>query len=226
MIGTLYIVATPIGNLNDFSNRAVEIFKSVDIIACEDTRQTKKLLSYYKVKTSTISYHTWNEIDRSVELCKKILDGMNIALVSDAGTPCISDPGFRLVREAHRNQIKVSPIPGSSSLLSALSISGLPSDKFFFEGFLPKKKGRKKRLDFLNNIGSTVILFESPYRILKTLNDINHVMGDRYVTLCRELTKKFEEVETRKVVKLIKKYENIKAKGEFVIIISKEGYQL
>ena len=226
MNGILYIVATPIGNLGDFSFRAVDVLKSVDFIATEDTRQTKKLLNHYDIDTAMVSYHEWNEVERAKELCEQILAGKSIAIVTDAGTPCISDPGFRILREAQNQQIKVCPIPGANASVSALSVSGLPSDKFYFEGFLPKKKGRKTRFEFLSTLDASIILYESPHRILKTLKDIRNYMGNRFVSISRELTKKFEEVETKLVEELIQKYEGKKAKGEFVITIAKEGFEL
>ena len=226
MSGTLFIVATPIGNLGDISFRAVEILNSVDLIATEDTRQTKKLIYHYDIRTKMVAYHEWNEISRAVELCQQIKKGMSIALVTDAGTPCISDPGFRIVREAQKQNLMVRTIPGASAVISALSVSGLPSDHFFFEGFLPKKKGRKTRFEFLRNLEASIILYESPHRILKTLKDIQDYLGNRFVSISRELTKKFEEVETKPVLELIQKYEGKKAKGEFVIIIAKEGFIL
>jgi len=224
--GILYIVSTPIGNLGDFSFRAVEILNSVDLIATEDTRQTKKLLNHYSIDAKMVSYHEWNEIERGIELCGFINDGKNVALVTDAGTPCISDPGFRIVREAQRQQIKVNSIPGANAAISALSVSGLPSDHFYYEGFLPKKKGRKTRFELLKQLDVSIIIYESPHRILKTLIDIQMYLGNRYVSVSRELTKKFEEIETKLVDELIQKYEEKKAKGEFVIIIAKEGFQL
>ena len=226
MSGILYIVSTPIGNLGDFSFRAVEILNSVDLIATEDTRQTKKLLNHYSIDAKMVSYHEWNEIERGIELCGFINDGKNVALVTDAGTPCISDPGFRIVREAQRQQIKVNSIPGANAAISALSVSGLPSDHFYYEGFLPKKKGRKTRFELLKQLDVSIIIYESPHRILKTLTDIQMYLGNRYVSVSRELTKKFEEIETKLVDELIQKYEGKKAKGEFVIIIAKEGFQL
>jgi 16S rRNA (cytidine1402-2'-O)-methyltransferase len=225
-MGFLYIVATPIGNLGDLTYRAVEILKNVDIIATEDTRQTKKLLNQYSIDSKMVSYHEWNEIGRAIELCSEIQDGKSIALVTDAGTPCISDPGFRIVREAQKQKIKVRTIPGANAGISALSISGLPSDSFFFDGFLPKKKGRKTRFEFLSTLDCSIILYESPHRILKTLTDIHNYLGNRFVSISRELTKKFEETETKQIVEFIDKYENKKAKGEFVIIIAKEGFSL
>ena len=226
MSGILYIVSTPNGNLGDFSFRAVEILNSVDLIATEDTRQTKKLLNHYSIDAKMVSYHEWNEIERGIELCGFINDGKNVALVTDAGTPCISDPGFRIVREAQRQQIKVNSIPGANAAISALSVSGLPSDHFYYEGFLPKKKGRKTRFELLKQLDVSIIIYESPHRILKTLTDIQMYLGNRYVSVSRELTKKFEEIETKLVDELIQKYEEKKAKGEFVIIIAKEGFQL
>ncbi len=225
-MGILYIVATPIGNLGDLTFRAVELLNEVDIIATEDTRQTKKLLNHYAIDSKMVSYHEWNEIERAIELCNEIQNGKSIALVTDAGTPCISDPGFRIVRQAQKQNIKIRTIPGANAGISALSISGLPSDSFFFDGFLPKKKGRKTRLEFLSTLDCSIILYESPHRILKTLIDIHNYLGNRFVSISRELTKKFEEVETKQIIELIDKYENKKAKGEFVLIIAKEGFIL
>ena len=162
MLGSLYIVSTPIGNLSDISNRAIDVLNDVDLIAAEDTRITKKILSIYKIKNQIITYNNFNEINRSKKILELLLEGNKIALVSDSGTPCISDPGYRIVNLALLNDIKVLSIPGPSSAISALSISGLPTDKFYFEGFLPKKKGLKKRLDFLSNLDATIIIFESP----------------------------------------------------------------
>ncbi len=225
-MGFLYIVATPIGNLGDLTFRAVELLNEVNIIATEDTRQTKKLLNHYEINSKMVSYHEWNEIERAIELCNEIQNGKSIALVTDAGTPCISDPGFRIVRQAQKQNIKIRTIPGANAGISALSISGLPSDSFFFDGFLPKKKGRKTRFEFLSTLDCSIILYESPHRILKTLTDIHYYLGNRFVSISRELTKKFEEVETKQIIELIGKYENKKAKGEFVLIIAKEGYTL
>ena len=172
MAGNLYIVSTPIGNLDDISSRALEILNSVDLIAAEDTRITKKLLNHYDIKNNFITYNNFNENNKYFSLLEKLKANKNIALVSDAGTPCISDPGYKIVNAAKIEGINVITIPGPTSVIAALSISGLPSDKFYFEGFLPKKKGRNKRLNYLSELDSTIIIFESPRRVVKTLNDI------------------------------------------------------
>ncbi len=227
MPGTLYVVATPIGNLSDTSQRAIDTLSNVDLIAAEDTRITKRLLNHFEIENRCISYHDKNEQYRAQELVESLLDGNSIALVSDAGTPCISDPGYRVVHSAHLNNIEVVSIPGPSAVVSALSISGLPTDCFFFEGFLPKKKGRKTRFEFLNSLESSVVIYESPMRVNKTLNDIAMYMGeDRIITVCREITKKFEETVMGTVAEAISYFSEKTPKGEFVLVIAKEGYKL
>lgn len=226
MSGVLYVVSTPIGNLNDISHRAIDILTAVDFIASEDTRHTRNLLNHYSINTKLVSYHEWNEEKRCEEFMHQISIGKVIALVTDAGTPCISDPGFRIVRMFKKNGLEVKTVPGPNAAISALSISGLPTDSFYFEGFLPKKKGRKSRIEFLKTLDCSIILFESPHRIQKTLSDIHQNMGKRFVSVCRELTKKFEEVETGSINELIIKYQNRIPKGEFVIIIAKNGFEL
>ena len=223
MKGTLYVIATPIGNLDDISLRAVEILSHADIIAAEDTRTTKKILNKYGVKNRMISYNDNNEISKTEMLIESLELGKTVALVSDAGTPCISDPGYRIVKKAQELSIVVKSVPGPSSVVAALSISGLPSNRFFFEGFLPKKKGRKKRIEYLKEIDETVIIFESPYRVNKTLLDIYNIIGDRYVTICREMTKIHEETIYGRLSKLVDIFTDKKNKGEFVILISKDG---
>jgi len=227
LLGKLYIVSTPIGNLGDISFRCIEVLKTVDTIACEDTRITKKILHYYDIKKNLITYNSINENKEESRLIARMSKGEQIALVSDAGTPCISDPGYRLVHGCHLDNIEVISIPGPSSVISALSISGLPTDSFYFSGFLPRKKGRKTKFEFLTHLPTTVIIYESPYRVLKTLKDIHYYMGDRIISVCREITKMYEEVILDSVSSIINKFEakdNIK--GEFVIVISKEGYIL
>jgi 16S rRNA (cytidine1402-2'-O)-methyltransferase len=225
--GTLYVVATPIGNLSDTSQRAIDTLSNVDLIAAEDTRITKRLLNHFEIENRCISYHDKNEQYRAQELVESLLDGNSIALVSDAGTPCISDPGYRVVHLAHLNNLEVVSISGPSAVISALSISGLPTDRFFFEGFLPKKKGRKTRFEFLNSLESSVVIYESPMRVNKTLNDIAMYMGeDRIITVCREITKKFEETVMGTVAEAISYFSEKKPKGEFVLVIAKEGYKL
>ena len=225
MQGTLYIVSTPIGNLSDISFRALEILEEVDLIAAEDSRITKRLLNNYKIKNSFIAYNNYNENKRYFDLIEKLKDGKNIALVSDAGTPCISDPGYKVVNTAKILGINVVTIPGASSVIAALSISGLPSDKFFFEGFLPKKKGRNKRFDFLASLDCTIIIFESPRRILKTLNDIFNNLGNRVIGLCKELTKLHENVKIGYVENIISEgLDSIK--GEYIILVANKKYKI
>ncbi|MFQ6618968.1 MAG: 16S rRNA (cytidine(1402)-2'-O)-methyltransferase, partial [Fidelibacterota bacterium] len=192
--GILYIVATPIGNLMDITMRALEVLKEVDYIVAEDTRHTVRLLNHYDIKNRLTSYHDYNKVQKSKWIIDKLQKGDNIALVSDAGTPGISDPAFYIVREAIKNGYKVTSIPGPTAFVSALVISGLPTDRFVFEGFLPRRKGRKKRLDQLREENRTIILYESPHRLKKTLAELYSYLGDREIAIARELTKKFEEV--------------------------------
>ena len=194
MSGTLYVVATPIGNLEDITFRAVRILGEVDRIACEDTRQTRKLLDRYSIATPLVSYHEHNEQSRSDELLRDLLAGKSIALVSDAGTPLIADPGYRLVRKARQQGVRVTPVPGPSALLVALSASGLATDAFLFGGFVPPKKSqRRKLLEELKTSQATLVFYEAPHRILETLDDVAEVLGDRPIVLARELTKIHEE---------------------------------
>ncbi|HXF38482.1 MAG TPA: 16S rRNA (cytidine(1402)-2'-O)-methyltransferase [Blastocatellia bacterium] len=194
MAGTLYIVATPIGNLEDITLRALRVLKEADLIACEDTRHTRKLLAHYQIATPTISYHEHNERERSVELVKKLEAGQNIAVVSDAGTPLISDPGFRVVREAIERSISVVPIPGPSALIAALSVAGLPEREFTFVGFLPARRtARRARLAELAGVGSTLIFYEAPHRIKDTIDDARELLGNRDCVVAREVTKLHEE---------------------------------
>ncbi|HSP66430.1 MAG TPA: 16S rRNA (cytidine(1402)-2'-O)-methyltransferase, partial [Bryobacteraceae bacterium] len=194
MPASLYLVATPIGNLEDITLRALRVLKEADVIACEDTRQTGKLLAHFGIDKPTVSYHEHNEAARALELVAKIEAGASIALVSDAGTPLVSDPGYRLVEAAIGAGIPVVPIPGASALLSGLSAAGLPTDAFRFGGFLPPKSGqRKKALEELRGEGGTLVFYEAPHRILDTLSDVSEVYGERPVVVARELTKLHEE---------------------------------
>ena len=194
MEGTLYIVATPIGNLEDVTLRALRILKEVDLIACEDTRHSRKLLAHYQITKSTVSHHEHNERERGSELIKKLEAGQNIALVSDAGTPLISDPGSWIVQEAIDRGIRVVPIPGPSAFVTALAASGLPCDTFAFIGFLPARRGqRRTRLKELAGLQSTLIFYEAPHRIVQTIHDLRDVFGDRKCVVARELTKVHEE---------------------------------
>src|SRR6266404_419101 len=195
MPGTLYVVSTPIGNLEDITHRAIRVLGEVDLIACEDTRHTRKLLDRYGITTKTISYHEHNEQERSQELIDLLAGGTNLAVVSDAGTPGISDPGFRLVRLAIARELSVVPVPGPSALITALVASGLPTDEFFFGGFLPARSGaRQARLKALRSIPSTLIFYEAPHRLAATLSDAYEILGERQAVVARELTKLHEEI--------------------------------
>lgn len=218
--GTLYIVATPIGNLKDITLRAIEVLKSVDLVLCEDTRITGKLLNHFEISKKMVVVSDFNEEQRVQEVISNLKNGMNIALVSDAGTPLVSDPGFKIAREAIVRKIGVETIPGPSAAIAALTISGLPTDKFMFIGYLSKKDGKRRiQLEDLKNVSdvvkTTFIIFESPYRIVKTLNSIEEVLGDIDIVVCRELTKLHQEILRGKVSDVSS---TIKPKGEFVIL--------
>ena len=219
-MGTLFIVATPIGNLEDITFRAVRILSEVDLIAAEDTRRSKILLTKYDINTPMTSYHKFNIKSKTPHLIKLLEQGKKIALVSDSGMPGISDPGYELIRESVGQGIRVEPIPGPSAAITALAVSGLPTDKFIFEGFLPKKPGKKtKRLKELKSEKATIIIYESPYRIVKTLEDIKEKLGDRPVAVCREMTKKFEEIIRGKAGEVLEKFRERKPKGEVVVVV-------
>jgi 16S rRNA (cytidine1402-2'-O)-methyltransferase len=221
--GTLYVVATPIGNLEDITLRALRILREVDRIACEDTRQTRKLLDRHGISKPLVSYHEHNEQARADELLRDLETGKNIALVSDAGTPLIADPGYRLVAQARAAGVTVSPIPGASALISALSASGLPTDSFFFGGFLPAKKTqRRKTLEKMRDSPATLVFYEAPHRIVETLGDVAEILGAREVTLARELTKIHEEVLTGEASQLRDALAKRPAiKGEITLMIAK-----
>jgi 16S rRNA (cytidine1402-2'-O)-methyltransferase len=228
MSAPLYLVGTPIGNLEDISLRALRILKEVDLIACEDTRQTAKLLTHYGVQTRTISYHQHNELTRSAELLMHLEQGQSIALVTDAGMPGVSDPGFRLVSLAIRHKISVIPIPGASAFLSALVASGLPTDSFVFHGFLPVKLGqRRKLLEQIQHSPRTQIFYEAPHRLLGTLEDIAEVLGpQRRVVIAREVTKVYEEflrTTAAEAVADFKKREEVR--GEITLLIGRAEEQ-
>ena len=217
--GKLYLVSTPIGNLKDITFRAIEVLSNVDLIAAEDTRHAAILLKHYDIPIPTTSFFDFNKEKKTPELIKKLKRGDSIAVISDAGTPGISDPAFYIVREAIKNDIAVEAIPGATAFVTALIISGLPTDRFVFEGFLPVKKGRQKRLNKLKNEERTIILYESPKRIQKTLAALQEYWGDRRICIARELTKKFEEIYRGTLEEFTTKLKNIKEKGEFVIIV-------
>lgn len=217
--GTLFLVATPIGNLEDITYRAVKILNSVDLIAAEDTRKTKILLDHYQINKPMLSYYSYNEKGRTPQLIEKLLAGQSIALVSDAGTPGISDPAFHIVQQAIKYGISIIPIPGPAAFISALIVSGLPTDRFVFEGFLPMKKGRKTKLELLKSETRTILLYESPHRILKTLSDIQNAFGNRNVVIARELTKKFEEIVRGPIQSVLPELEKKEPRGEYVVVI-------
>ena len=218
--GKLFVVATPIGNLSDITLRAIETLKTVDFIVCEDTRVTKVLLDHFQIHKPFVVANAQSENRKIQGILSKIEVGEVCALVSDAGTPSISDPGGRLINTAIKNGIEVLGIPGANAAILALSISGLPTDSFVFEGFLPQKKGRQKKLIELSNETRTIILYESTYRIEKLLNELNEYMKDRFVVICRELTKKFEEVWRGFPSELLQELPNKNIKGEFVVLIA------
>ena len=226
MAGTLYVVATPIGNRADLTFRAEATLKAVSLIAAEDTRTSRKLLSYYSIDTALIAYHDKNEINQAKKLINKIKNDNNIALISDAGTPGISDPGYRIVNLARKENIEVIVIPGPSAVTAALSIAGIPTDHFYFEGFLPPKKGRKTRFELLESLPATIVIFESPQRVIRTLNDIHNYWGDRIISVCRELTKMYEESFLGTVTDALEYFSKSKPKGEFVLLVAKERYRL
>jgi len=227
-MGILYITATPIGNLEDVSKRALRALTEVDLILCEDTRVTKKLLDHYQIKTPTLSYHQHSKIQKIERIVNFLKEGKNLALVSDAGTPGISDPGNLLIKDATNrlgNEVKVVPIPGSSAITSAASISAFPMDKFLFLGFPPAKKKRKKFFEEIINSKYPVIFYESPYRVIKTLKELR-IEAEVYnlkpkIVACRELTKKFETIYRGTIEEVIKQIEKDIIKGEFVIIFGK-----
>ncbi len=218
--GILYIVATPIGNLEDMSLRALRILKEVDLIAAEDTRHSRVLLNAYQIKTPMISLHEHNERERSKVVLSRIQDGLNVAYISDAGSPCISDPGHHLVHLARENGVDVIPVPGPSALVAALSVCGFPADDFRFCGFLPSKENQRRRfLESIKDQGTTFVFYESPSRILALLKDIHELLGDRQIVVARELTKVFEEVKRGSVRDIIAEMSGTKAKGEFTVIL-------
>lgn len=222
MPGTLYLVATPIGNLADITLRALEILKNVALIACEDTRHTRKLLQHYGIATKTVSYHEHNEQQRATELIEILKRGDDVAVVSDAGTPAISDPGFRLVRAAIENDISVVPVPGPSALISALTAAGLPTDEFFFGGFLPARaNARRTRLAELRGVPGTLVFYEAPHRLSETLKDAYETLGEREAVVARELTKLHEEIRRGRLSELAEHYATEEPRGEIVLLIDR-----
>ena len=218
----LFIVPTPIGNLDDITIRAIETLKSSNLILSEDTRHAKKLLTHYKINTKINSYHLNNEHKKVDQYIDLMAAGKTISVITDAGTPCISDPGFLLVREAIKRNISITCLPGPTALIPALVLSGLPSESFIFEGFLPRKKGRKAKLIEISQNKSTTIIYESPFRIIKTLSDLQEYLGqDRQISLSREISKIYEETFRGKILEAIDHFIGNKIKGEFVICIDR-----
>ncbi|MDT4955822.1 MAG: rRNA (cytidine1402-2-O)-methyltransferase [Acidobacteriota bacterium] len=223
MTGTLYLVATPIGNLEDITQRALRVLREVDLIACEDTRHTRVLLNHYGIKTKMLSYHEHNERERAAELSELLAAGTSIAVVSDAGTPGINDPGFRLVNDAIRLGIRVVPVPGPTAFVAALIASGLPTDEFFFGGFLPARTTqRRARLLEVRSLNSTLIFYEAPHRIAQTLRDAREILGEREAAVARELTKLHEEIARGRLSGLAERFaSDDAARGEMVLMIDR-----
>ena len=219
-IGTLFIISTPIGNLKDITHRSLELLKNVNLIAAEDTRRTGVLLKHYKIKTPLSSFNSYNQVKKSKQFISRLIKGHDLALVSDAGTPGVSDPLYHLTRAALDEDIPVVSLPGPSAVLVALTISGLPINRFVFEGFLPRKKGRKKLIEELAEEKRAIVIFESPHRIVKTLNELYQAMGDRKAALTREMTKIHEEVIRGSLKELASIVEERKFKGEITLVIS------
>ena len=220
----LYIVPTPIGNLEDITLRAIKVLKKVDLILCEDTRRSKKLLNHLEIDVPLRSHHKFNEHSEVSYIVKKIVEGSNIALISDAGVPGISDPGFLIVRTCLENNIETECLPGPTAFVPALVVSGLPIDKFIFEGFLPAKKGRKSRLENLALELRTMVFYESPHKLLRTLLDFDNFFGsNRKISISRELTKLYEETLRGSIKEMVAIYSNKKPKGEYVIIVQGKG---
>lgn len=218
-MSTLYIVATPIGNLEDITLRALRILKEVDLIACEDTRRTGLLLSHYELNKPLVSFHQHSKLQKIDELIGELKSGKSIALVTDAGTPGVADPGGVLIAEAIKNKIRIEPIPGVSSITAILSVAGIAADKFLFLGYLPKKKGRQTLFENLKNISYPIVFFESPHRIESTLKDFQAFLGDNEIIVGRELTKKFEEILRGRISEVLP---NIRPQGEFVCVLKNE----
>jgi 16S rRNA (cytidine1402-2'-O)-methyltransferase len=221
--GTLYIVSTPIGNLKDITLRAIDVLSKVDLIAAEDTRRTRILLTHYNLTTPTTSYFDFNKEKKIPELINRLKGGESIALVSDAGTPGISDPGYKLIAACVENNLAVEVIPGVTAFVPALNLSSLPTDRFAFEGFLPRKKGRKTRIDSLKDDSRTLIFYESPHRLQRTLADLAEAFGDRRAAVVKEVTKKFQNVYRGTLKELHSELAQISLKGEFVIVVAGKG---
>lgn len=225
MPGTLYLCATPIGNLQDMTPRVIDTLAQVDLIAAEDTRNSIKLLNHFEIKTPMTSYHEFNKVEKAKELVAKLQSGMDIALITDAGTPAISDPGEVLVKMCHEAAVPVTSLPGPAALIVALTLSGLPTRRFCFEGFLPSDKKEKKLvLRELAEESRTIILYEAPHHLVRTLTELKETLGDRCVTLCRELTKKFETILPTTLDAALAMYETEEPRGEYVIVVEGKSF--
>lgn len=228
MVGTLYLCATPIGNLGDMTPRVVETLNSVDIIAAEDTRNSIKLLNHFDIHTPMTSYHEYNKVEKAKQLVEQLLSGQNIALITDAGTPAISDPGEVLVRLCQESGVAVTSLPGAAACITALTLSGLSTRRFCFEGFLPSDKtDKKERREILGQLAletRTMILYEAPHHLVRTLEDLEQVLGERRITLCRELTKRFEQVQPMTLQGALEYYKTTEPRGEYVLVV--EGKSL
>lgn len=226
MAGILYLCATPIGNLQDMTERVVQTLKEVDLIAAEDTRNSIKLLNHFEIKTPMTSYHEYNKVEKALYLVEQLQMGKNIALITDAGTPAISDPGEVLVRECYKAGITVTSLPGACAMVTALTLSGLPTRRFCMEGFLPSdKKEKKEILEELKTETRTMILYEAPHRLTKTLTELYEVLGQREITLCRELTKKYETIMKTTLEDAILYYKDNEPRGEYVLVIEGRNKQ-
>ncbi len=226
MAGKLYLCATPIGNLEDITFRVLRTLKEVDLIAAEDTRNSIKLLNHFEIKTPMTSYHEYNKIEKAYKLVEKLQEGKNIALITDAGTPGISDPGEELVRICYENGIEVTSLPGPAACITALTISGLPTRRFAFEAFLPRdKKERARVLEELAQESRTMIVYEAPHHLLKTLKELYEVLGNRELTVCKELTKRYENATKTTFKDVIRIYEDNEPKGEYVLVISGKTFE-
>lgn len=220
MAGKLYLCATPIGNLEDITLRVLRVLEEVDLIAAEDTRNSIKLLNHYEIKTPMTSYHEFNKIEKAYQLVEKLQEGMNVALITDAGTPGISDPGEELVKIAYEAGIEVTSLPGPAACITALTLSGLSTRRFAFEAFLPKdKKERKRILEELQKETRTIILYEAPHHLIKTLEELREALGNRRITLCRELTKKYEEGQRTTIDEVLEYYKDKEPRGEYVLVL-------
>ena len=226
MAGKLYLCATPIGNLEDITFRVLRTLKEVDLIAAEDTRNSIKLLNHFEIKTPMTSYHEYNKIEKAYKLVEKLQEGKNIALITDAGTPGISDPGEELVRICYENGIEVTSLPGPAACITALTMSGLPTRRFAFEAFLPRdKKERARVLEELAQESRTMIVYEAPHHLLKALKELYEVLGNRELTVCKELTKRYENATKTTFDDVIKFYEDNEPKGEYVLVISGKTFE-